>query len=103
MSEIILVPLPRASVRRLMSFLTCQVEEAKLLAPYCNIRKVSGTVGRHTFQISMFFSASFACGCWDMIAASWPQPTGVTKITVVDEKKKRKKDERRRAESRVNG
>lgn len=84
MSEIMLVPLPLASVRRLMSFLTCQVEEAKLSALYClHIHKVGGTVGRqctHTFQISMFFSASFACG-WDMISASWPQPTGATKIS----------------------
>jgi hypothetical protein len=44
MSEIMLVPLPRAASRRLISFLT--------------------------FHISMFFSASLGCGCSfdDMVA-----------------------------------
>lgn len=34
MREIILVPLPLASVRRLMSFLTYRVKEDKVSAPY---------------------------------------------------------------------
>lgn len=99
MREIILVPLPLASVRRLMSFLTYRVKEDKVSALYSiYIRKVSKTWWddhKHTFQISIFFSASFACG-WDMIAASWPQPTGASKITVVREKKRKEKKKRRK-------
>ena len=41
MSEIMEVPFPRADSKRLISFFT--------------------------FQISMFFSASFACCCWELM------------------------------------
>lgn len=70
MSEIIEVPLPLASVRRLMSFLTCGEWEEQAVSRYCNNSRDRFSVGMYTFQISMFFSASFACG-WDMIAAVW--------------------------------
>lgn len=50
MSEIMLVPLPRAASRRLMSFLT--------------------------FHISMFFSASLACCCWELMMAVVPKDGG---------------------------
>jgi len=65
MSEIIDVPFPLASVRRLMSFLTylpkAELETTKLSPETRTI------IEQQTFQISMFFSASLLAGA-DMLA-----------------------------------
>lgn len=46
MSEIMLVPLPLASVRRLMSFLTCRVEKASYQHDTANTQGEEVSVGQ---------------------------------------------------------